>query len=73
MVAGNDALWLQKMPCPGLFDHLVDTVPVSDIGDDDRVGPTAGQVKIVTVVDQAAVNRAPESVPASASSGKIHI
>ena len=73
MVAGNNAVCLQITPCPGFFDQGIDVPALPDIGDDHRVGATSGQIKLIIVIHQAAVNCPSETVPVVTPAAKLNI
>lgn len=73
MVAGNHAVGLQISLGTGFFKQGVDALALADIGDDYRVGSTSGQVKLIAVIDQPAVNRSSETVPVVTLAAEINI
>lgn len=37
---------------PGFVANFIDLLPLSNVGNDNRVWPTAGQIKLMAIVDQ---------------------
>ena len=73
MVAGNNSVRLQIVFCSNFFQKRIDILALADIGDDNRIGSTPRQIKLVAVTDQSAVNSASEPVPGFAFTSKINI
>jgi hypothetical protein len=73
MLAGDNCICLQILVGTGLCKHFVDLMPLSDIGNDQRIGAKPGQIKLVAVVEQSAVNRSPEVFPIATFAAKLNI
>ena len=73
MITGNNGIGTQILVSVGRFEPLVDLLPLADVGDDDRIRPTAGKVKLLVVIEQPAVQRPSENCPAATPGAKCDI
>lgn len=73
MVAGNNPVCGQTIHGSNLLQQLVNGLALANIGNDNRIGATSRQAKLVSVIDQAAANRPPESIPIVPFAAKLNI
>src|SRR5210317_494483 len=60
MVAGHNGLRFQIAFSAGFDKHFIDWLPLANIGNDHRIGSTAGKIKLIAIVEQSAVKGTPE-------------
>ena len=73
MITGNNGIGAQILGSPGRFEPVVDLLPLANVGDNDSVRTTAGKVKLMAVIEQTAVQRPSEEVPAATPGAKFDI